>query len=827
MIPSTAARFQGLKTDATEASIYHPAKPMVYPGSDLEIVFVLEGELTIRHGPETRRLKRAGVFVINPPGVLQKTSANQVRLSPRGDCFFLLVRLGSLFLSSVFGDALPVFDCDSPLQNRDFSVLRSILAEIASADTANSRNDFLFYSRLYRLLDELTAHFARPGSVTTGEEGGDGIRRQAIHGYIEKNFRFSISLDGLADFLSLSPQYLSRYFKKLFGVNFHIYITRFRLERALRELSATDNPVTAVAYNNGFPNLSAFSKEMKEVLGQTPTSYRRARREKAENRRAAAETGKNAALVKSRLTAFMGEKNSPPNNRKTITINAFGRGGKAPFARPWQEAINLGFARDIEKDEFMDQIRLIQHEAPFRYARFQGLFGETMFSLNEKSEYHFIKIDRVIDRIYQAGLLPFIELGYKLTNITKKSGTFVFARGDERENVPSREYENIIAHFLKHAINRYGVQEVGRWRFEYWFPTDRQQNYPEEDVDIHIRNFVRIRETIKKIIPAALVGGPGFVRLSDLKFVRKFLKGLAAEDSLPDFFSFYIFSAVQEPVESDAGDGMVYLWAKDDSFRSVAWIKGYVESLYREFGKGQNKNSPLRPFYITEWNIDFSCRNLVHDSLLKASFILQNSIDAIDRLDALCYWCASDIAAEYTDSDAPLFGGPGLISRHGIRKPAFFAYQFLSKLGDRLLSKGNGYIVTAKSEHEFTAILFNYKYINSRFRFADQIRSMSGDLSGYLEDLENCFFSLEIRGIAAGRYKLRQHILNSHYGSVYDTWLGLSAAESLQSSETAWLERSCVPKLRIDFLEGKESLTIECDLEPNEVRLLEINRILE
>jgi beta-xylosidase len=104
---------------------------------------------------------------------------------------------------------------------------------------------------------------------------------------------------------------------------------------------------------------------------------------------------------------------------------------------------------------------------------------------------------------------------------------------------------------------------------------------------------------------------------------------------------------------------------------------------------------------------------------------------------------------------------------------------------------------------------------------------MSGDLSRGLEDLENCFFSLEIRGITTGRYKLRQHILNSHYGSVYDTWLGLSAVENLQSSETAWLERSCVPSLRIGFLEGKESLTIECDLEPNEVRLLEINLILE
>jgi beta-xylosidase len=313
-----------------------------------------------------------------------------------------------------------------------------------------------------------------------------------------------------------------------------------------------------------------------------------------------------------------------------------------------------------------------------------------------------------------------------------------------------------------------------------------------------------------------------------LEFISHLLKRLAGEDSLPDFFSLYVFSTVKEFVETNGGSDMVDLWAKGNSQKKISRIKSYVENLYANRGiGGEDTNSLLRLFYVTEWNIDFSCRNLIHDSLLKASFILQNSIDSIGQVDVLSYWLASDISAEYTDSDAPLFGGPGLVSRHGIRKPAFFAYQFLSKLGDRLLAKGDGYIVTAKSEHEFVAILFNYKHINSRYWLADQIRSISNNFSGYLEDLENCFFSLEIHNIPAGRYKLRQHILNSHYGSVYDTWLGLSAVESLQGSETAWLERTCVPGLSIQFLEGKGSLSIECTLEPNEARLLEMSLMLE
>jgi xylan 1,4-beta-xylosidase len=250
----------------------------------------------------------------------------------------------------------------------------------------------------------------------------------------------------------------------------------------------------------------------------------------------------------------------------------------------------------------------------------------------------------------------------------------------------------------------------------------------------------------------------------------------------------------------------------------LAWAKEFIQSF----------DPSIKKFFVTEWSLDFSARNRLHDSLMKAPFILQNSIDAIDAMDVLCYWLASDISVEYSDSSAILFGGPGLLSRNGIRKPCFFAYHFLSMLGPVLLAKGDGYIITSKSENNYAAILFNYKYISNQSRLRNDYRELERDPREFLEDTESLTVNLRISGTQPGQYKITQHILNTHSGSVYDTWKRLSSVDELSDSETSWLEQTCVPFLQIDFIADTDGrILLSCELEANESRFLEISRILE
>jgi beta-xylosidase/AraC-like DNA-binding protein len=804
------------KLPETGIGIYRLAGPLRHSAPGIEVLFVLDGKVWVETGKEVCGLAESDILLLSRQTL--------IRIVPKAarqeECLLLVLRVAPGFLSIAFGDAVPAFKCNSTSPgNPDCAMLRSLLAETACHSMAkNDGNELLLHSDIFRFMYELKRNFSETEDT---DENDEKRRERIITAYIKKNYRDPLTLDELAKKLDLTPQYLSRYFKKNFGVNFHAYVNKIRLESAITDLLLSDATVTTIAYDNGFPNLSSFIKELRDHSGISPTEYRKIHKiNEEENDKGVTivENGE-SVLALGKLRPYLRPENTVSFQKGTLVVET-DAGNGAPYQRPWEEVINLGFARDFTKALFDSQIKLLQNEVPFRYGRFQGLFGKSaLITAGPKGEYNFVQIDRIVNFLYEVNLIPFVELAFKPDFATDKHGEPLFNNREEVQNMPLEEYEKLIGNFLKHMINRYGIQEINRWRFEMMVPHGDWVVYTESDIDAYIGQFIKIRKIIKDLAPSAMVGGPGFnlARPENLNIIGKILYGLGERGCSPDFFSFYAFSFSPLPAIGKNTESPL-LWEKHENARRVTWAKEFIRSF----------DPSIEKFFVTEWNFDFSSRNRFHDSLMKAPFILQNSIDAIGTMDVLCYWLASDISVEYSDSSAMLFGGPGLLSRNGIRKPCFFAYHFLSMLGPVLLAKGEGYIVTSKSENNYAAIIFNYKYISNQSRLRNDYREMERDPQEFLEDMESLAVSLRITGAQPGRYKITQHILNTRSGSVYDTWKRLSSVDELSDSENSWLEQTCVPSLQIDFISGTDGLILlDCELEANESRFLEINRILE
>ncbi|MCM8709929.1 hypothetical protein M2651_02680 [Clostridium sp. SYSU_GA19001] len=76
--------------------------------------------------------------------------------------------------------------------------------------------------------------------------------------------------------------------------------------------------------------------------------------------------------------------------------------------------------------------------------------------------------------------------------------------------------------------------------------------------------------------------------------------------------------------------------------------------------------------YVTEWNSTVSSRNYQNDSCYQAAYCVKNAADVLEKVDLIGFWVGSDQFTSANDSVEPINGGSGLLTRDGIKKPAFF-----------------------------------------------------------------------------------------------------------------------------------------------------------
>lgn len=98
---------------------------------------------------------------------------------------------------------------------------------------------------------------------------------QQAQDYIEKNALNRISVEEIAEAVSMSKRSLYRKFKKATGNTPIEYIRRVKVEAAKRSLEMEDKTVEELVYSMGYEDPPSFRKLFKKYTGTTPTEYRK------------------------------------------------------------------------------------------------------------------------------------------------------------------------------------------------------------------------------------------------------------------------------------------------------------------------------------------------------------------------------------------------------------------------------------------------------------------------------------------------------------------------------------------------------------------------
>ena len=108
---------------------------------------------------------------------------------------------------------------------------------------------------------------------SSGECEENSLRRR-IGDYLETYYR-TATLTELAETVGMTPPYVSRRVKELFGASFSDLVKERRFSEAERLLLQSDIPVAAIAEAVGYENNSFFHRRFREQYGTSPSKWRK------------------------------------------------------------------------------------------------------------------------------------------------------------------------------------------------------------------------------------------------------------------------------------------------------------------------------------------------------------------------------------------------------------------------------------------------------------------------------------------------------------------------------------------------------------------------
>ena len=493
---------------------------------------------------------------------------------------------------------------------------------------------------------------------------------------------------------------------------------------------------------------------------------------------------------------------SAPGTAIRITAQATAPG--KPLVHFWSKVVGAGRANEGLRATWQEELETAAHYDGFKYVRFHGLFHDDMFVYREDAQgrpiYNFQYVDDLFDRMLQKGVRPFVELSFSPSEMATVKDTTMWWQAN---GSPPRDYNKwagLVQAFVEHCIARYGADEVRKWYFEVWNEPNLQGFFYNGTQKQYFELYKITALTIKKVDPQLRVGGPTTSNFDldraalkkaeasgkpfdPLKipwkpvWIEDFLAYCKANNLPVDFVSTHPYPqdfTIDEPGMPNGGHFRRSVNSTRDDLRTLRKIVD--ASPY-----------PRAQIELTEWSSSPSPLDHTHDSLAAGAFIVKTNLDSIGLVDSLSYWVFTDVFEENRKTDSIFHGCFGLINYQEIAKPAFHAYRMMNELGDELLERTDGAIVTRdKASGRMIALAYNYPVeekialpVTDTLAEADAL-----DASGSPRAME-----IHLRGLPANAPFLIETLDHQH-GDAVAVWESMGKPEPPNRAQTEVLREA-------------------------------------
>lgn len=181
-------------------------------------------------------------------------------------CYYVHMSLHSGLLYDVMVNLPDFFETEhAPIYMAIFKKM------VKHSNTLTDREEIILQSLLLELIYTISSDASL--NIKTGTHSDNGPMIEKALDYIGLHLNEKLTLEMVANAVSISPVYFHKIFKSSIGKTLRDYIEEQRIKKAIDLLLTTNDSLTQIAFQCGFSSQSYFSFVFKRRMKKTPRQY--------------------------------------------------------------------------------------------------------------------------------------------------------------------------------------------------------------------------------------------------------------------------------------------------------------------------------------------------------------------------------------------------------------------------------------------------------------------------------------------------------------------------------------------------------------------------
>ena len=488
---------------------------------------------------------------------------------------------------------------------------------------------------------------------------------------------------------------------------------------------------------------------------------------------------------------------------------------KGKLNHSYNFCVGAGRANEGLRADWQRQLRQTKQELGFRYIRFHGLLTDDMGVYFEdkagKPIYNWQYIDELFDFLHSINIKPFVELGFMPNALASGKKTVFWWKGNITPPKDYQKWNGLIKNLLQHWIQRYGEKEVKTWYFEVWNEPNLKNLFFTGSQEDYFKLYQETATTIKAVSKDFKVGGPA---TAENGWVKEMIDFCVLNKVPIDFISTHTYGVKKGFLDQTGDIGTIVSQDKNTVSGGMIQTKAII----------QKSALPNLELHYTEWSSSYTPTDPLHDSYQEASYILDKIKKASASVNSMSYWTFTDIFEELGPRATPFHGGFGLMNYQDIKKPAYYAYQYLNQLGDEELVNNDASSIATKSKNGNLQLLFwDFTITHPGDSVNDQVYFKRDIPAKNISPAK-----ISISHLASGKYQIQLYKTGYKSNDAYASFIGLKSPPQLTLEQVEQIKKqnnnpvisSITIQVKADGKLEKEFLMRE-----NDVLLLSVKKL--